>query len=183
MTAITRASAKSYFETEVWKPIPDRTPYEASNMGNIRNGITLKLIKPVLRNLKSRGHLSVYVGGGRKAKKEYIHRLVLIAFLGDPKDGQIGCHKDDNIRNNRLDNLYWGTYKSNAQDSIRNGTFFFAVGEKNGKTKTSDEICRKILEEFTGKRGEQTKLAKKYGMTIGNVHMIVRRKSRLDCYN
>jgi hypothetical protein len=71
---------------------------------------------------------------------EYVHRLVALAFLGDPNppdpdfpdtpEGRRArrdyvrpfevCHDDDDKSNNRLDNLYWGTRSDNNQDAARN---------------------------------------------------------------
>lgn len=101
-----------------------------------------------------------------------------MAFHGLPKEGQIGCHKNDIKEDNRIDNLYWGSYKQNTADQIKNGKFYFAVGEGNGMTKYSDETVKKIKKEYTGKRGDQSFLARKYGMSISNVHMIVHGEAR-----
>lgn len=179
MTAISKASAKAYFETlhhEEWRPIPNHAPYEASSLGRIRNKSKHILVPVVWGN---RGHVAVKVGGGRKASKKYVHRLVLMAFDGMPKEGQIACHRNDVKTENRISNLYWGTYKENTADQIRNGLFYFAVGEGNGRTEYADDIVDKIRSEYTGKRGEQSALARKYNMHVSNVHLIVHNKTRV----
>lgn len=163
---------------EIWKFIPGHEPYEASNLGRIRNGTKGNVLKPVIWG--SRGHVAVKVGGGRKTSKKYVHRLVLMAFVGLPEQGKVGCHRNDIKTDNRIENLYWGTYKQNTADQIRNGKFYFAVGEGNGMTKYSDETIKKIKSEYTGKRGEQSALAKKYGMSVSNVHLIVHDCARIS---
>lgn len=173
MTAVNRTTI------EIWKPIPDHYPYEASNLGNIRNGKTEKTIKPVLTGCKRKQYLAVYAGGGRKSTKKKVHILVLKAFMGHSADGYCALHRNDDQFDNRIENLYWGTPKDNAQDQIRLGNFFYSRGAKNGMTKLSTEDVGNILSEYTGKRGEQNHLARKYNMSIAQIHLIVHRKSRV----
>lgn len=53
-------------------------------------------------------------------KKFYNHRLVLLTYHRKPKLEELGCHKDDNSLNNHINNLYWGDYKTNGKDRIKN---------------------------------------------------------------
>ena len=175
MTAQDKTTIKSYFETEVWKDIPNYAPYQASNLGNIRNGAKGNILTPVVWG--SRGHVAVKVGGGRKASKQYVHRLILMAFLGLPEVGQIACHRNDIKTDNRLENLYWGTHKSNAADAIRNGRFSYC--NPLDTTKYDTGTINKIRAEYTGKRGEQSHLARKYDMSVSNIHLIVHNKARV----
>lgn len=48
-----------------------------------------------------------------------IHQLVLLAFVGPRPDGMLVCHRDDNPRNNRLENLRYDTPRGNAQDVVK----------------------------------------------------------------
>lgn len=50
----------------------------------------------------------------RKGKTKKVARLVCEAFNGPPPDGKNVCmHIDENSRNNRPENLRWGTQKEN----------------------------------------------------------------------
>ncbi len=62
-----------------------------------------------------------------------VHRVVLETFIGPPPDKTMACHRDGNRRNNRLENLYWGTSQENQQDRIKHGTD--SRGEKSGRSK------------------------------------------------
>ena len=55
------------------------------------------------------------------AKQVRVHNLVLEAFVGPRPEGAHGCHRDDDVNNNRLENLYWGTPGQNALDMAANG--------------------------------------------------------------
>lgn len=71
------------------------------------------------------GHLYVLVGpraaraGGRR--KLFVHRAVLLAFVGPCPAGQEARHANDNPADNRLANLSWGTRLANQADRVRNG--------------------------------------------------------------
>lgn len=110
-----------------------------------------------------------------------VHKLVLLAFAGPCPEGFIGCHKNDVKTDNNIDNLYYGTYSDNARDSIRLGTFNFphpGMGEDHHSCKYSDELITKIKSEFTGIRGNQTALAKKYGISQQYISAILLEKVR-----
>lgn len=102
-----------------WRPVPSLPGVEASEEGLIR-------IKP-FRGLMPNGGVRTYGGKARKGSwdgtrfitligpKTYkIARLVCEAFHGQPPfEGALVLHCDENSRNNRPDNLKWGTSKEN----------------------------------------------------------------------
>jgi hypothetical protein len=71
--------------------------------------------------------------------------LVLETFVCLRPAGLIACHKDDNQQNNKLSNLYWGTYSDNVKDAIRNGTRY---QPDNRGVKRSDEFRRNASEKM-----------------------------------
>ena len=88
------------------------------------NGTLWRPRKGRLRRLKQQtnpdGYRRVTLHcGNRKRVSRYVHRLVLLAFVGPCPEGKEACHNDGNQRNNRLDNLRWDTPKANAADRIR----------------------------------------------------------------
>lgn len=95
--------------TERWRPIPGFDPYEASDLGRIWNRKTGKVLTPQ-PNRRNNPYFRVYVGKGRR---QYVHRLVLLAFRGSPQPNQEAHHDDDNPRNNLLSNLRWGPISNN----------------------------------------------------------------------
>jgi hypothetical protein len=56
------------------------------------------------------GNRFIYVHKGKTVK---VHRLVCEAFNGPPKHKQVCMHLDEDARNNKPENLKWGTQKEN----------------------------------------------------------------------
>lgn len=101
---------------ETWLPITGlEGRYEVSDLGRVRS---LRFGKE--RILKARsangaaGHLGVCL---LPKTNHYVHRLVAIAFLGEPEDGMVVCHRDGDPTNNCVENLRWGTRKDNVLDT------------------------------------------------------------------
>ena len=95
----------------VWKDVPGSPLYEVSNDGLVRS--KPKLLKPW--QLPS-GHLHVNLGGKRR---EYVHRLVALAFLDAPAEKPIVNHKNGRPTDNRVENLEWVTPGENIAHGFR----------------------------------------------------------------
>lgn len=71
-------------------------------------------IHPHYRTGRNIVHL--YSNGKRYNLKVY--RLVAEAYIPNPENKPCVCHKDNNKSNDRVENLYWGTYKENSQQMV-----------------------------------------------------------------
>lgn len=146
-------------ESETWKPIPGIDGYEASSEGRIRSvdryiersdGRVHKLRGVVLKPAGNKRDEYLRVQVGRKHTMKTVHRLVCLAFHGPPP-GEDSCvrHLNDNKRDNRQENLRWGSYSDNSADSLRNGTW-------NNQNSIRD-VCTKghpfDVERKDGRRG------------------------------
>lgn len=93
---------------EQWQPIPDyEGHYEASNLGQIRSvrravqshsdgrirTFQGRILQPELRS--NTGYYVVNLSQQGITQKHYVHRLVLMAFVGPPDEGQECCHNND----------------------------------------------------------------------------------------
>jgi hypothetical protein len=76
-----------------------------------------RVLRPLSRNKD--GYLSVSLYRNGSQAHQYIHRLVLLAFIGPAPAGTECCHGNGNPADNRLSNLRWDTHAANAQDAIR----------------------------------------------------------------
>lgn len=77
-------------------------------------------LKPVA---DGRGYyvVNLYDGSGAKPKSCKVHRLVAEAFLPNPENKRCVCHKDNDPKNNCVDNLYWGTDQENQDQAWADG--------------------------------------------------------------
>ena len=117
---------------EQWRSVPGYEGlYEVSDLGRVwtavRRGSTCStgglvrggmIRKPVVAD---NGHLALQLVRDGVRRHFYVHRLVLLAFVGEPPEGHEGCHENDDPLDNRLANLRWDTRSANRHDCIRNG--------------------------------------------------------------
>lgn len=105
---------------EEWRPIPGYPDYEVSDLGRVKS---LKASKPrLLRTfpIHSR-YLKVYPSVDGRPSPAFVHRLVLLAFVGPVPPGMMTRHLDGDPQNNHLENLRYGTQAENDQDKVRHG--------------------------------------------------------------
>jgi hypothetical protein len=146
---------------EIWKDIKGyKNLYQVSNLGRVKKlahcikhlnegKIRDHYFKEKIMRFdehRTNGRLRITLHKNNKHKRFQVHRLILETFIGKcPKEKQC-CHKDDNPKNNKLNNLYWGTVKENIKDKIRNGKS--CKGIKNGNSKLKDGevlLIKKLL--------------------------------------
>ena len=107
-------------QPETWARVPGYEGlYEVSNLGEVWSLQTGRVLR---QNPSSGGYLVVTLCRAGRQKTHTVHRLVLTAFVGPCSAGMQARHLDGNQRNNRLDNLAWGTASENSRDRVRHGT-------------------------------------------------------------
>ena len=111
---------------EIWKPIKGwEELYDVSNLGNVKR-LERNYIDSLGRNVtisekvlsvhfnKRTGYQRVNLSFNGKAVTYDVHRLVAEAFIPNPDDLPFINHKDENRRNNLVDNLEWCTPSYNT---------------------------------------------------------------------
>lgn len=99
---------------EIWKDVVGAEPYyQVSNIGNVRNKITNQIVKPS----SSGPYLRVELRYGVNKHKS-VHRLVAEAFIPNPMNFRYVNHKDENKKNNCVENLEWCTAKYNVNYGV-----------------------------------------------------------------
>jgi hypothetical protein len=129
-------------DKEEWKPVPDwENLYEVSDKGRVRSLRSGKFMTQHRQDKKNE-HRKVRLSRDGKGTTKRVHQLVMLAFVGHPKPGQIVRHLDDNPLNNLLSNLVYGTKSDNSYDSVRNGKHTWASRGKckNGHTLGGDNV-------------------------------------------
>jgi len=116
----------------MWRDIPNWPGYQASDMGEIRsldrmipvsNRGTRRATGRVLTQIPgTHGYPTVMLYGPGGRKRVAVHRLILLAFVGEPvAPATEACHNDGTQTNNRLSNLRWDTPSANRRDTVRHG--------------------------------------------------------------
>ena len=145
------------------KPIPYAPEYEIDIFGNVF----------LHGNLQPSAILSDgYFYARIRKKPKVLHRLVLLAFVGDPPSPDCeGCHRDGNRFNNCLTNLRWGTKAENTADKIRHGTHKKKIGTKRTKLNKKQILQIRKL----GQSGKYThqQIAQKFEISRPNVSAIL----------
>lgn len=156
------------FETsELWLPVVGyEDHYEVSNFGRVRSvprviegrwGPTKRLgcmlaIKPA-----NERYLKVSLCKDGVLTQHQVHRLVLLAFVGEPPKGFVCDHIDCDIRNNNLTNLRWLSSADNAR--------------RRASTKLSKELVINI--KNASKQGQPPKeIAEAFEVPVQQVYQI-----------
>ena len=103
---------------EIWRKINGFPNYEVSNLGNVRNKKTGRVLRP---SKDGCGYSQVILCKDGKGNQFKVHRLVATAFIPNPKNKKEVNHIDGNKSNNYVDNLEWNTHSENQQHSIKTG--------------------------------------------------------------
>lgn len=126
----------------------------------------------------SRNYFKVALWNNGKPISRLIHHLVLETFVGPCPPGMECRHLNGNPKDNRLENLKWGTRSENQRDSIKHGTAkcLHQCGELSSVSKLTEQDVRMII--YMYKTGEfiQQEIADIYNVTRTQVSRIVNKK-------
>lgn len=149
--------------TEIWKTVEGYSRYEVSNLGRVRSYAQdgkagkIKYGTPTFR-----GYLTIRLYDGKGHKHDFpVHRLVAKHFIPNPENLPQVNHKDEDKKNNRVDNLEWCTNDYN----IHYGTGIERAALANRCCKTTsvkiysvDTDGNKVIYDSIGEAERQTGL-------------------------
>lgn len=133
----------------VLKAIPGyEGEYSASADGRIYSHKTERWLKP---NISRNGYESVELFNEGVGKRMFIHRLIAITFIPNPENKEQVNHKDENKRNNSLENLEWSTRRENMNYGTRilrqiNSTDYTTERRKNIARKNGKAAAKSVLQ-------------------------------------
>lgn len=115
--------------------------------------------------------ITIYLANGTKWSPG-IHRLVLEAFVGPCPLGHAASHIDGDKTNNTLSNLAWEDWSTNNLRRTAHGRL--PLGSAIAVSKLTEDQVRAIRAEYTGERGQLTRLGECYGVSRVNIANIVK---------
>lgn len=155
-----------------WRSIPGFRRYWVSNDGQVRrvNGRWMRL------GMWGNTVVVALVNDQGVSETCNLARLVLEAFVGSCPPGLQCCHYPDrDRRNNRLQNLRWGTPKENSGDRVRHGTQI--RGENLHFARLDEKSVMQIRSDYARGGVTQKQLAARYRVHPHTVYLIIKGKT------
>ena len=97
---------------EIFKTIDGFDNYEISNIGNVRNKKTGRILKPSI----SKGYYCVNLWRNKIKFIQRNHKLVANAFIENQDNKPLTDHFDNNTLNNNVNNLRWCSNQENMRN-------------------------------------------------------------------
>ena len=151
---------------EIWRDIPGYEEiYQISDMGRVKSLWFNR--EKILKTAKDKnGYLLGCLWKDGKQRTKRIHRLVMLAFVGE-SDLHVN-HKNGDKSDNRLNNLEYCSHAYNMKHAAQNG--LTAKGEKAGMFKLTEGCVRNI--KYGHKGMTQREIAKIYKIRQQHVSKI-----------
>lgn len=156
---------------EIWKKVPNFNDYEVSDLGRVKS---LKFNKQkILKPIKMGNYKGVCLSKNSKVNKFYVHRLVMLVFVGKSKleVNHINTKTDDN----RLKNLEYCTPKQNMLHANKMGKV--DKGEKCNLSKLKEIEAIEIINYLKTKEFTCNQIAIMYNISVGTIYCINKGKT------
>lgn len=160
--------------------------YQASTLGRIRSidrsipnprGSGFRTHKGRVRKFSVRpnGYQAVHISVGGRRRTESVHRLVALAFIGNPPfEGALVLHGNGVPTDNRPSNLRYGTQSENLADRIAHGTSTRGGRPEAKLSVAAVHVIRRARESRSATTGQ---LAKKFNVAPQTVDNVIHGRS------
>lgn len=168
----------------IWKDIKGwEGLYQINRKGNIRSlprwtrngkGSFMTKGRRIKTYYKENDYECVRLSRLSVGKTYYVHKLIGIHFISNPKRKKHVNHKDCNRRNNLINNLEWSTKKEDVHHSIRfSSNNICRKGEDHGSAiLTTKDVLSIRRSSMKGKD-----LAVIYGVARSTISSIIKRRN------
>lgn len=151
----------------------DGSVWSICGQGSVGAGRRLRKTWKILRASADSGcHLRVTLYRRSAKTQLYVHRLVLVAFVGPCLSGQEACHNNGIPFDNRLENLRWDSHSENQKDTVRHGVR--AIGSAHRSAKLTEAQVVEIREKYAAGGASHRQLAAEYGVAKMQISYITR---------
>ena len=160
------------------KPIPGFPGYQITTDGRVWSEPRRRTKGGWLKPWVSHGYMCVVLFNRGRIHK-LVHRLVLETYVG-PCPPRMECrHLNGNPKDNRLENLCWGTSSENTQDAMQHGTHRCTKqnGEKHHNSKLTEQKVKLIYNLYHSGADTQQGLADAFGVTDTCIWEIINKRT------
>lgn len=172
-------------QPEFWKPVSGYLSYFASSAGRVGSDKGRRQKQPgepyfIMRPFNQDGYPRVNLSVGGKTRGQFVHRLVALAFLGEPPAGRpYVAHCNGDRWDNRPANLRWASAPENIADRTIHRFPKGRIAERGSPTGRLPRLTRyAMLRDYLETPLSMSEIAVKYGVTHGVVSRLVRDKER-----
>lgn len=152
--------------------------YDLYADGRVFSRISQKFLK---QQPAPNGYLHVVLTNSGFKKRLSVHRLLATAFLGQPAPGMVVNHKNGLRHDNRVENLEWVSQSENVRLAYVSGQRVINNAHKKrcaemGRSRAlaTPEQREYVLKNYTGKRGDITKISNKINLSRYVVSYIIK---------
>lgn len=147
----------------------DGTVWSCRNRGG-RGGIG-KTWRELKHRAGPHGYRQISFLRDGKHVTQYIHRVVLLAFVGMPPEGMQARHYNGVNNDNRIENLSWSTPKENHSDKVQHGTHNRGERHNCVRLSNSDVLSVRSMREAGMKL---IVISRRFGISTQHVSRICR---------
>lgn len=165
-----------------WRTVEQFPEHEISEAGDVRRTVASGRY-PAGYMLTAKRHPRGYLTYSLNNRDTLAHRLVALAFHGEPPSPEHEvAHEDGSRTNNHWTNLRWSIPRDNQADRKRHGTFH--AGERCGSARLTDAQAEEMRSAYADKkpyrRGGITmqSLAEQFGVSVSQVSRIINGRQR-----
>lgn len=135
---------------EVWKDIEGYNWYQVSDLGRVRSKPNSQHRKEIILSQipQANGYLRVRLFKDGKGKLIQVSHLVADAFVLNPNNLPQVNHIDENVKNNRADNLEWCNAQYNCNFGTRNRRIADALS-KEVQQFSKDGVLIKVFKSMS----------------------------------
>lgn len=165
---------------DMWRKVPGYPDYSVCADGRVRRDVRSRAWRSakVLKNSRDRnGYAVVNLFRDKKPTKLYVHRLVALAFIPNPKSLSQVAHVNGDPLDARAENLRWSDQSMNELDKRAHGT----AKTRSPYAEKLDKAAREQIKVLAAKGQSQRMIASQYNVSHSTVCALLNGKSYRWC--
>lgn len=172
-----------YDSTIEYRDIPGIPGYCVGNNGTVwscwifrrRKRVLSECWKEMLQRTNRQGYRSIRLTTPKGRQSFFVHRLVLMVFVGEkPADKECRHFPDPTKSNNHVTNLSWATRLQNVADNLASGVQVHGV--RSPASKLCENSVKAIRARYASGNTSHRKLGKEFGVSHCTIERILKHR-------